>query len=213
MQRAASTVYRPPPNQTPPVSTHRYSTPSQAYQSRPSSTVVEDARHSEVYKMFAAVDTDQSGSITVRELQRALVNGNWTNFDLDTCKMLMNMTRIEMDLLVLTVSSAYADSAACVEFVGLWKYISDWQHVFRQFDRDSSGSIDGVELAAAFRSFGYNLSPTILMLLEQKYCESFQLTLALDLLSALQLHYRQTWDLDNIQPELLLIDLFALVLL
>jgi hypothetical protein len=33
------------------------------------------------------------------------------------------------------------------EFSGLWKYISDWQNVFRHFDRDGSGSIEGQELA------------------------------------------------------------------
>ena len=55
------------------------------------------------------------------------------------------------------------------EFVGLWKYIQDWQNVFRHFDRDRSGSIDGSELAEALRSFGYNLSPTLLSLVEQKY--------------------------------------------
>ena len=55
------------------------------------------------------------------------------------------------------------------QFAGLWKYIQDWQNVFRHFDRDRSGSIDGAELSEALRSFGYNLSPTLLSLLEQKY--------------------------------------------
>ena len=58
------------------------------------------------------------------------------------------------------------------EFSGLWKYIHDWQGVFRHFDRDRSGSIDGVELAEALRSFGYNLPPNILTLVEQKYSTS-----------------------------------------
>jgi len=56
-----------------------------------------------------------------------------------------------------------------VEFAGLWKYISDWQNVFRHFDRDRSGSIEGRELAEALRSFGYSLSPGLLTLIEQKY--------------------------------------------
>jgi Ca2+-binding EF-hand superfamily protein len=55
------------------------------------------------------------------------------------------------------------------EFAGLWKYISDWQNVFRHFDRDRSGSIEGAELAEALRSFGYNLSPPLLALIEHKY--------------------------------------------
>ena len=58
-----------------------------------------------------------------------------------------------------------------IEFSGLWKYIADWQGVFRHFDRDHSGTIEGSELAEALRSFGYNLSPPLLMLIEQKYGE------------------------------------------
>lgn len=57
------------------------------------------------------------------------------------------------------------------EFQGLWRYIKDWQEVFRHFDRDRSGSIDGHELASALSSFGYKLSPMILALVEQKYGE------------------------------------------
>lgn len=41
--------------------------------------------------------------------------------------------------------------------------------MFRHFDKDRSGSIEGYELAEALRSFGYNLSPSILTLIEQKY--------------------------------------------
>lgn len=55
------------------------------------------------------------------------------------------------------------------EFSGLWKYIKDWQGVFKHFDRDQSGSIDGMELQAALKQFGYNLSPTLLQLVERKY--------------------------------------------
>jgi len=58
------------------------------------------------------------------------------------------------------------------EFSGLWKYISDWQGVFRHFDRDRSGSIDGHELSEALRTFGYNLAPSLLVLIEQKYASA-----------------------------------------
>lgn len=56
-----------------------------------------------------------------------------------------------------------------IEFAGLWKYITDWQRVFRHFDRDRSGSIEGRELAEALESFGYRLSPDLLRLIELKY--------------------------------------------
>ncbi|KAJ7771701.1 hypothetical protein B0H16DRAFT_1714917 [Mycena metata] len=100
----------------------------------------------QLYQFFSAVDQDRSGSISVTELQAALVNGNWTHFDLDTVKMLMGI--FDQD------RSGTIDFK---EFAGLWKYISDWQNVFRHFDRDGSGSIEGQELAQAMKSFGYNL--------------------------------------------------------
>ncbi|GBE82346.1 hypothetical protein BKA93DRAFT_760590 [Sparassis latifolia] len=112
----------------------------------------------QLWQWFSAVDTDHSGAISVNELQAALVNGNWTRFDLDTVKMLMNIFDTDR-----------SGTIGFSEFSGLWKYIQDWQNVFRHFDRDRSGSIDGHELAEALRSFGYNLSPNILTLIEQKY--------------------------------------------
>jgi len=112
----------------------------------------------QLWQWFSAVDTDRSGSISVNELQAALVNGNWSNFDLDTVKMLMNMFDTDR-----------SGTIGFAEFSGLWKYISDWQGVFRHFDRDRSGSIDGQELSEALRTFGYNLAPSLLALIEQKY--------------------------------------------
>ncbi|KAH8107024.1 EF-hand [Cristinia sonorae] len=103
---------------------------------------------------FSRVDQDGSGSITVTELRTALIN----DWDLDTVKMLMNMFDTDRNG-TITFS----------EFVGLWNYIKEWQNCYRMFDRDGSGTIDGHELASAMRSFGYNLSPMILSLIEQKY--------------------------------------------
>ena len=40
------------------------------------------------------------------------------------------------------------------EFGALWKYVTDWQNCFRNFDRDNSGSIDKNELKQALTSFG-----------------------------------------------------------
>jgi Ca2+-binding EF-hand superfamily protein len=58
------------------------------------------------------------------------------------------------------------------EFTGLWKYVADWQGVFRHFDRDRSGTIDGHELSEALRNFGHRLPPSLLTLLEHKYGKS-----------------------------------------
>ncbi|KAJ7619500.1 hypothetical protein FB45DRAFT_930938 [Roridomyces roridus] len=111
-----------------------------------------------LWQYFSAVDQDRSGSISVMELQAALVNGNWSKFDLDTVKMLMGIFDTDR-----------TGSIDFKEFSGLWKYISDWQNVFRHFDRDGSGSIEGRELSEAMRNFGYSLPPHVLSLLERKY--------------------------------------------
>ncbi|KXN90529.1 Programmed cell death protein 6 [Leucoagaricus sp. SymC.cos] len=115
----------------------------------------------QLWQWFSAVDADRSGSITVQELQSALLNGNWTKFDLDTVKMLMSIFDTDR-----------SGTISFTEFAGLWKYISDWQNVFRHFDRDHSGSIEGRELAEALHSFGYTLSPPLLTLIEQKYASA-----------------------------------------
>ena len=96
--------------------------------------------------------------------ERALINGDWSPFDLDTVKLLMNIFDTDR-----------SGTIGFNEFSGLWKYIKDWQGVFRHFDRDNSGSIDGGELSEALRQFGYNLSPQLLLLLERKYGASISL--------------------------------------
>ncbi|KAI0295569.1 EF-hand [Russula brevipes] len=113
-------------------------------------------RHADpqLWQWFSAVDTDRSGSISVTELQAALVN----EFDLDTVKMLMDIFDTDR-----------SGTIGFQEFTGLWKYINDWQGVFRHFDKDHSGTIDRHELAEAMRGFGYKLPPSLLTLLEQKY--------------------------------------------
>ncbi|KAG0705367.1 hypothetical protein DFH29DRAFT_1032046 [Suillus ampliporus] len=108
----------------------------------------------QLWQWFCAVDTDRSGALSVTELQDALVN----EFDLDTVKMLMNIFDTDR-----------SGTIGFNEFAGLWKYIAEWQRVFKHFDRDHSGSIDGRELAEALRSFGYNLTPPLLQLLEIRY--------------------------------------------
>ncbi len=40
------------------------------------------------------------------------------------------------------------------EFAGVWKYITDWQNIFRTYDRDNSGLIDKNELKQALTGFG-----------------------------------------------------------
>ncbi|KAG1867011.1 hypothetical protein C8R48DRAFT_772201 [Suillus tomentosus] len=112
----------------------------------------------QLWSWFSAVDTDRSGAISAIELERALINGDWTPFDLDTVKLLMGMFDVDR-----------SGTIGFNEFCGLWKYIKDWQNVFRYFDRDRSGTIDRNELRDALSRFGYNLSPPLIKLIQVKY--------------------------------------------
>jgi len=112
----------------------------------------------QLWSYFSAVDIDGSGSISVTELEKALVNGDWSPFDLDTVKLLMTMFDTDR-----------SGTIGFNEFSGLWQYIKDWQNVFKHFDSDQSGSIEGGELAQALQQFGYNLSPKLLGLVQRKY--------------------------------------------
>jgi len=112
----------------------------------------------QLWSWFSSVDLDRSGSISAVELERALINGDWTPFDLDTVKLLMSIFDTDR-----------SGTIGFNEFAGLWKYIKDWQNVFKHFDRDRSGSIDGGELRDALAQFGYNLSPPLLDLVQRKY--------------------------------------------
>lgn len=47
------------------------------------------------------------------------------------------------------------------EFAGVWKYITDWQNIFRTYDRDNSGFIDKNELKQALTGFGEQQSMLI----------------------------------------------------
>lgn len=112
----------------------------------------------QLFQWFQAVDYDRSGAISAPELQQALVNGDWSAFDLDTVKLLMSIFDVDR-----------SGSIGFNEFAGLWQYVKDWQGVFRHFDTDRSGSIEGSELSNALRQFGYNLSPPLLQLVLAKY--------------------------------------------
>jgi len=112
----------------------------------------------QLWQWFVSVDTDRSGAISAEELKQALVNGDFSSFDLDTVKMLMGIFDTDR-----------SGTIGFNEFSGLWKYITDWQGVYRHFDTDRSGSIDGDEFQRALTSFGYNLSPGLMALVVNKY--------------------------------------------
>ncbi|GJQ77204.1 hypothetical protein Trydic_g14875 [Trypoxylus dichotomus] len=55
------------------------------------------------------------------------------------------------------------------EFKSLWSDIRDWKNVFRLYDKDNSGTLDGFELRQALNSAGYHLNNHILNILMHRY--------------------------------------------
>ncbi|CAF1230790.1 unnamed protein product [Adineta ricciae] len=109
-------------------------------------------------EIFQKVDTDRSGSISSNELQAALSNGTWSPFNPETIRMMIGM--FDRD------ESSTIDFQ---EFRLLWKYVSDWEKCFKQFDLDGSGAIDKHELKTALSSFGYRLSDNFYELLIKRF--------------------------------------------
>uniref|UniRef100_A0A669BSF6 Programmed cell death 6 n=3 Tax=Pseudocrenilabrinae TaxID=318546 RepID=A0A669BSF6_ORENI len=96
-----------------------------------------------LWNIFQRVDKDRSGVISDTELQQALSNAM---FDRE------NKGGVNFN-----------------EFAGVWKYITDWQNIFRNYDRDNSGFIDKQELKQALTGFGYRLSDQFYGTLIEKF--------------------------------------------
>ncbi|KAF9329684.1 Programmed cell death protein 6 [Podila minutissima] len=114
--------------------------------------------HQSLRKWFDAIDTDRSGTLNCVELGRALICADWTPFNGETVRLMMNMFGRDND-----------GTISFDEFIGLWQYIERWKACFRRYDFDASGTIDSHELLNALRAFGYNLSEEIVALIVRKY--------------------------------------------
>lgn len=49
----------------------------------------------QVQQWFMAVDADRSGRISAHELQQALVNGNWSHFNPETCRLMIGKRKVK----------------------------------------------------------------------------------------------------------------------
>ncbi|XP_065196517.1 programmed cell death protein 6-like [Sycon ciliatum] len=125
-----------------------------AYQQRGQPPISRDA----LWQYFQRVDTDRSGSISQDELSSALKNGQWTEFNPETVRLMVGMFDRDGNGMI-----------TFDEFAGLWKYITDWQQAFRSYDTDNSGAIDKKELSTALISFGYRLSDRFVDVLIRKF--------------------------------------------
>ncbi|XP_033640997.1 programmed cell death protein 6-like [Asterias rubens] len=111
-----------------------------------------------VYQWFQSVDNDKSGSITSNELQQALMNGNWSHFNGETCRLMIGLFDKNND-----------GTINIQEFGALWAYIQQWRGVFDRYDRDKSGNIDGGELYTALNEMGFRISQNFVQVLILKF--------------------------------------------
>jgi len=112
----------------------------------------------QIAQWFNAVDQDRSGQIDAKELQRALVNGNWSHFSEEACRMMIDM--FDRDK---------SGQINMQEFGALFAYINQWKGLFESIDRDRSGFIEQGEFSEALTKMGYRFSPTFVQNLLGKY--------------------------------------------
>merc|ERR1712223_1529610 len=112
----------------------------------------------QVQQWFNAVDSDRSGHISASELQKALVNGNWSNFSEEACRMMIDM-----------YDKDKTGTIDIHEFQKLFGSINQWKAVFESHDKDRSGRIEQAELEQAFQQMGYRFTQTFVQNLLAKY--------------------------------------------
>jgi len=120
-------------------------------------------------QVFQKVDTDRSGSITSNELQAALSNCTWSPFNPETVRMMIGI--FDQD---------HSSTISFDEFKHLWRFVTKWENMFRDFDKDKSGSIDKNEFRSALTSIGYRLSDRFYDLLIKKFDRTGRGTVAFD---------------------------------
>ncbi|XP_049586009.1 sorcin isoform X1 [Syngnathus scovelli] len=114
-----------------------------------------------LYGYFAAV-AGHDGQISADELQRCLtqsgISGNYQPFNIDTCRLMINMLDRDM-----------SGTMGFNEFKDLWQALNAWKNIFMSFDRDRSGMVEGQEMQQAIKSLGYNLSPNGMNMIMKRY--------------------------------------------
>lgn len=123
-----------------------------------------------LFPLFKAVDKQGTGQLTEKELRAALVNGDYTSFDLHTVKMMIRMFDVDK-----------TGTINFDEFCGLWSFLAAWRALFDRFDADRSGSISPDEYAHALVAFGYRLSSAFVGILYRTYEKSGEGNMSFDL--------------------------------
>ncbi|KAG5947151.1 hypothetical protein E4U59_001883 [Claviceps monticola] len=152
----------PPPRPSPQSSTGR--------QTGPPTPPAGPGSDPTLLPLFRAVDKDGTGQLSERELSAALVNGDWTAFDIQTVRMMIRM-----------FDSDRNGTINFDEFCGLWSFLASWRTLFDRFDVDRSGNISLQEFTDALIAFRYRLSPAFVELLFRTYDKRGEGVMSFDL--------------------------------
>ncbi|MED6169208.1 hypothetical protein PIB30_019319 [Stylosanthes scabra] len=167
---AAATSYSHAPTNTayhgaatPPPPTAYAHAPSSAYPPSSSSSShgysgFPPGTHPDAIRSFEMADTDRSGFIDERELQRALSSG-YQKFNIRTIRL----------LIFLFKDPTQPSRIGPKEYVQLWNCIAHWRGIFERYDKDRSGKIDPLELRDALYGIGYAIPSSVLQLLLAQY--------------------------------------------
>ncbi|KAK3181384.1 hypothetical protein K4F52_007246 [Lecanicillium sp. MT-2017a] len=164
--------HSPPPTtsqQRPPVQNH----PAPSSRPPPSPAPGSDSSGNAdptLLPLFRAVDKDGSGQLSEKELSTALVNGDWTAFDIQTVRMMIRM-----------FDANRSGTIGFDEFCGLWSFLASWRTLFDRFDVDRSGNISLSEFTDALVAFRYRLSPQFIDLLFRTYDKRNEGVMSFDL--------------------------------
>lgn len=171
-QQPPSQSPRPTYQNAPPQGGPSQRTPTQ---SRPPASPLTGAEGGEgtdptLLPLFRAVDKAGTGQLSEKELSAALVNGDWTAFDVQTVRMMIRM-----------FDSDRNGTIGFDEFCGLWSFLASWRTLFDRFDVDKSGNICLSEFTDALIAFRYRLSPQFVELLFRTYDKRNEGVMSFDL--------------------------------
>ncbi|OAA42673.1 peflin [Metarhizium rileyi] len=150
-----------PPSRPPPQQSHSAPPPTPDAASGTNPTLL---------PLFRAVDKDRTGQLSEKELSAALVNGDWTAFDIQTIRMMIRMFDTDRN-----------GTINFEEFCGLWSFLASWRTLFDRFDIDRSGNISLQEFTDALIAFRYRLSPHFVSLLFRTYDKRNEGVMSFDL--------------------------------
>ncbi|XP_043913589.1 calpain small subunit 1-like [Protopterus annectens] len=123
----------------------------------------EEKQFREVFKKVAGDDMEVSPKELMTILNRVMQKYpelKTDGFSIESCRSIVAL----MD----------ADSSGklgLVEFKYIWNNIKKWQKVYKEFDADRSGTINGCEIPRALQAAGFNLDAPLISLITRRYSD------------------------------------------